>query len=205
MSCAGKLHHRNAWENSTTRCASRVQPTGLAVLDDMLPEGGWPKAGVVEVTESGDSACAMELFMPALARLTRQRHGLVLVAPPYSARKRIFTDAGVNPVEVMQVNPHPGRSALWTVESLLRSGDCGVVMAWPGCDTELMDKRLRKAAMQGRVLCVLFRPPCRRMAVSSSNLRLGVDVDEDGRALYLLDGRGERLAGAAWEWSSGAG
>jgi cell division inhibitor SulA len=121
------------------------------------------------------------------------------VAPPYSARERIFTDAGVNPVEVMQVNPHPGRSALWTVESLLWSGDYGVVMAWPGCDTELMDKRLRKAAMQGRVLCVLFRPPCRSTAVSSSNLRLGVDVDEDGRALYLLDGRGNRLAGAAWE------
>ena len=198
MSCAGKLHHRNAWENSTTRCASRVLSTGLAVLDDMLPEGGWPKAGVVEVTESGDSGCAMELFMPALARITCQGHGLVLVAPPYSTRKRIFTDAGVNPVAVMQVNPHPGRSALWTVESLLQSGDFGIVMAWPGCATELMDKRLQKAAMQGRVLCVLFRPRCRNTAVSSSNVRLGLDVDEDGRALYLLDGRGHRLAGAAW-------
>ncbi len=199
MSCAGKLHHRNAWENTTTRCASRMLPTGLAVLDDMLPDGGWPKAGVVEVTESGNGACAMELFIPALARVTGQGRGLVLVAPPYSARMRVFTDTDVNPVGVMQVNPHPGRSALWTVESLLRSGDFGIVMAWPGCDTELMDKRLQKAAMLGRVLCVLFRPPCRSTAVSSSNLRLGVDVDEDGRALYLLDGRGERLAGAAWE------
>jgi len=26
-----------------------------------------------------------------------------------------------------------------------------------------------------------------------------VDADEDGRALYLLNGRGERLAGAVWE------
>ena len=199
MTCAGKLHHRNAWENTTTRCASRMLPTGIAVLDDMLPDGGWPKAGVVEVTESGEHACAVELFMPALARVTALGRGLVLVAPPYSVRKRIFTDTDINPVGVMQVNPHPGRSALWTVESLLQSGDCGVVMAWPGCNTELMDKRLQKAAMQGRVLCILFRPPCRSTVVSSSNLRLGVDVDEDGRALYLLDGRGNRLAGAAWE------
>jgi cell division inhibitor SulA len=198
MTCTGKLHHRNAWENRKTRCASRILPTGITVLDDMLPGGGWPKAGVVEVTESSDHPCAMELFMPALARVTRQGRGLALVAPPYSARKRIFTDTGVNPVGLVQVNPHPGRSALWTVESLLQSGDCGVVMAWPGCDTELMDKRLQKAAMQGRVLCVLFRPSCRSTAVSSSNLRIVVDADEDGRALYLLNGRGERLAGAAW-------
>jgi cell division inhibitor SulA/protein ImuA len=199
MNCAGKLHHRNASENRATRCASRILPTGIGVLDDMLPDGGWPRAGVVEVTETADHACAMELFMPALARVTRQGRGLALVAPPYPARKRIFTDTGVNPVRVVQVNPHPGRSALWTVESLLQSADYGVVMAWPGCDTELMDKRLQKAAMLGRVLCVLFRPPCRSTAVSSSNLRIVVDADEDGRALYLLNGRGERLAGAVWE------
>jgi len=199
MNCAGKLHHRNASENRATRCASRILPTGIGVLDDMLPDGGWPRAGVVEVTETADHACAMELFMPALARVTRQGRGLALVAPPYPARKRIFTDTGVNPVRVVQVNPHPGRSALWTVESLLQSADYGVVMAWPGCDTELMDKRLQKAAMLGRVLCVLFRPPCRSMAVSSSNLRIVVDADEDGRALYLLNGRGERLAGTVWE------
>jgi cell division inhibitor SulA len=199
MNCAGKLHHRNASENRATRCASRILPTGIGVLDDMLPDGGWPRAGVVEVTETADHACAMELFMPALARVTMQGRGLALVAPPYPARKRIFTDTGVNPVRVVQVNPHPGRSALWTVESLLQSADYGVVMAWPGCDTELMDKRLQKAAMLGRVLCVLFRPPCRSTAVSSSNLRIVVDADEDGRALYLLNGRGERLAGAVWE------
>jgi cell division inhibitor SulA len=199
MNCAGKLHHRNASESRATRYASRILPTGIGALDDMLPDGGWPRAGVVEVTETADHACAMELFMPALARVTRQGRGLALVAPPYPARKRIFTDTGVNPVRVVQVNPHPGRSALWTVESLLQSGDYGVVMAWPGCDTELMDKRLQKAAMQGRVLCVLFRPPCRSMAVSSSNLRIVVDADEDGRALYLLNGSGERLAGAVWE------
>ena len=196
---AGKLHHINAWDNRTTRHTSRMIPTGITVLDGMLPDGGWPRAGVVEVTESGDRADAMELFMPALARITHQGRGLVLVAPPYSARNRVFTDTGMNPVRVMQVNPHPGRSALWTVESLLQSGDCGVVMAWPGCDTELMDKRLQKAALQGRVLCVLFRPPCQGRVVPGSSVRLGVDVDEAGRALYLLNGRGDRLAGAIWD------
>jgi len=199
MHGAGKLHHINAWENRTTRCASRMIPTGINVLDDMLPDGGWPRVGMVEVTESGDRADAMRLFLPALARVSHQGRGLVLVAPPYSARKRIFTDTAVNPVRVTQVNPHPGRSALWTVESLLASGDYGVVMAWPGCDTELMDKRLQNAAFQGRVLCVLFRPLCRGRTVSACSVRLGVDFDEAGRSLYLLNCKGDRLAGTAWD------
>lgn len=199
MHGVGKLHHINAWEKRSTRCASRMIPTGMDVLDGMLPDGGWPRAGVVEVTESGDRADAMELFMPALARVTHQGRGVVLVAPPYSARKRIFTDMAVNPVGVMQINTHPGRSTLWTVESLMESGDYGVIMAWPGCNTELMDMRLQKAATQGRVLCVLFRPLCQGRAVSAISVRLGVDVDDAGRTVYLVNGRGDRLAGAAWD------
>ena len=199
MHGVGKLHHLNAWENRKTSGNTRIIPTGIDVLDGMLPNGGWPRAGVVEVTESGGHAHALELFMPALARITHQGRGLALVAPPFSARRRVFSDRAVNPVRVMQVNPHPGRSALWTVESLLQSGDAGVVMAWPECDTELMDKRLQKAALQGKVLCVLFRPSCQGRAVSGNGIRLGVDVDEAGRALYLLDSRGALLAGAAWD------
>ena len=195
----GKLHHLNAWENTKTRCASRLIPAGIPVLDDLLPDGGWPRAGVIEVTESGEYACSMELFMPALARVTHQGRRVVLVAPPYLARKPVFTETCVNPAGVVQVNPHPGRSALWTVESLLLSGDYGIVMAWPGCDTELMDKRLQKAAIQGRVLCVLFRPPCQGRIVSTIHLRLGVDVDEAGRTVCLINGRGDRLRAAVWE------
>jgi cell division inhibitor SulA len=199
MRGVGKLHHINAWENRTTRCASRMIPTGISVLDGMLPDGGWPRAGVVEVTESGGRADAMELFLPALARITHQGRGVVLVSPPFSARKRIFTDTAVNPVGVMQINTHPGRSTLWTVESLMESGDYGVVMAWPGCNTELMDKRLQKAATHGKVLCVLFRPLCQGRIVSAINVRLGVDVDDAGRTVYLVNGRGDRLTGAAWD------
>jgi cell division inhibitor SulA len=199
MADVGKLHHLNAWEKRTTRCASHVIPTGIAALAEMLPEGGWPRAGVVEVAESAGRANAMDLFIPALARITRQGRGLALVAPPFAARKRVFTDATINATKVMQVNPHPGRSALWTVESLLQSGDYAVVMAWPGCNTELMDMRLQKAATQGRVLCALIRPPCQGGTVSAINTRLGVDVDDAGRVIYLINGTGDRLACAVWD------
>ena len=41
-----------------------------------------------------------------------------MVTPPHQTRKRLFTDTDLNPVRVLQLNPHPGRSALWTVESM---------------------------------------------------------------------------------------
>jgi cell division inhibitor SulA len=199
MPGAGKLHHLNAWENRTSRYASRVIPTGISVLDDMLPDGGWPRAGVVEVAASTDGPDAIDLFLPALARMTRQGRRLALVAPEFAARQRVFSDEAINPDRVLQVNSHPGRSDLWTVESLLQSGDFGVVIAWSGCHTELMDKRLQKAAMQGKVLCIVFRPRCRRCAASVISIRLGVDVDEAGRVVYLVNGKGDSVAGAVWD------
>jgi len=203
MNGASMLHHLNAWDEQPTRCASRITPTGLPGLDELLPDGGWPKAGVVELTTPEISAASTELFLPALARLSRLGRRLVLVMPPWPARQRIFSDPALDPVRIMQVNPHPGRSLLWIVESLLQSGDYGVVMAWPGCTTELMDKRLQNAATQGKSLCVLFRPPRCDRSASGIGLRLRLDDDETGRALYLLNGEGIRQAGIAWDGACG--
>ena len=97
----------------------------------------------------------------------------------------MFTDREINASHVLQVNQHPGRSGLWTVESMLRSGDCAGVLAWPGCDTELMDKRLQKAAEQGRSLCVLFRYESLATHPSGVDVRLKVEVSEGGRAVTL--------------------
>lgn len=203
MKGASRLHHLNSWECRVPRCASRVTPTGLEGLDELLPDGGWPKAGVVEVAAAVDGFHAMELFLPALTRLTRQGRRLVLVEPTYPARNRVFTTAGIDPVRVMQVNPHPGRSVLWTVESLLQSAEGGVVMAWPGCSTELMDLRLRKAALLGKALCILFRPLHCGYQPSAVGVRLALDVDEAGRALYLLNPEGTRQAAMAWDRAPG--
>lgn len=195
MNTAPALHHLNAWERNTSRGSSLVIPAGRPALDELLPAGGWPKAGLVEITVPDEHADAISLLLPALVQLSQQGCWLALVTPPYQARVRVLTAAGMNTSTVLQVNPHPGRSALWTVESMMRSGNCSIVMAWPTCATELMEKKLKKAASAGKTLAILFRTKGMSEHGSTADVRLMVETAESGAVVYLLDSQGNRLSG----------
>lgn len=195
MNTASRLYHLDASEPGTPRGNSRVLSSGIAGLDDLLPEGSWPRGGVVEIIVPDMLADATDLLLPALRRLSRQGRTIALVTPPFVARASVFADPDINASHLLQVNPHPGRSALWTVESLLETGACSAVLAWPGCDTELMGKRLHKAAEQGRGLCVLFRYESFATHRSGIELRLRVEVNETGRAVYLVNSAGDPVSG----------
>jgi protein ImuA len=195
MNTASRLCHLNASDPAAARCNSRVLPSGIVGLDALLPDAGWPKGGVVEIIVPDMLADATDLLLPALRRLSCQGRTIALVTPPFAARAGVFTDPEINASHLLQVNPHRGRSALWTVESLLETGACSAVLAWPGCDTELMGKRLHKAAEQGRGLCVLFRYESLATRRSGVGLRLRVEMNETGRALYRVNAAGEPVAG----------
>ena len=197
MNTAGKLHNLNAWERQPSPSTSLVTTSGIDGLDELLPAGGWPKSGLVEVIVPNEYTDVMSLLMPALVRISQQGRWIAMVTPPCQARTRLFADTDLNPVRVLQVNPHPGRSALWTAESMLQSGNCGVVLAWPNCNTELMDKRLQKAAASGKALCILIRYEGLSTPPSGVDVRLKLVIDEDGGAVYLVDNQGEALSGAA--------
>lgn len=197
MNTVRNLHHLNAWDMTTTRGSSLVTATGIPALDQLLPDGGWPKGGLVEIIVPDRCADATALVIPALTRLGRQGRWTAMVTPPHPARSAVFTAPGINASRLLQVNPHPGRSGLWTVESMLCSGDYSAVLAWPACETGLMDKRLQKAAKAGKALCVLFRHGCAPALNSGVDIRLKLEMNETGRALYLLNCRGETLSGFA--------
>lgn len=195
MNTVNKLHHLNAWEQPSVAGSSLVTPSGIPLLDEMLPGAGWPKSGLVEIILPDAYCDALPLLMPALSRLSQQGRWIAMVNPTYPARAGMFTEAAINHDRVLQVNPHPGRSALWTAESLLYSGDCSVVMAWPNCRTELMGKRLQRSAAHGKALGILFSYEGLETQPSGVETRLKLEVDCEGSALYLLNSRGETLAG----------
>jgi len=197
MNTANKLHQLNAWEQPAVSGSSLVTATGIPVLDDMLPCGGWPKNGLVEIIIPDAYSDALSLLMPALIRLSQQGRWIAMVNPTWPTRSSLLTETAINHAKVLQVNPHPGRSALWTAESMLHSGDCSVVMAWPNCSTELMGKRLQKAAAHGKALGILFCYEGLETQPSGVATRLKLEIDGEGRAVYLLGSRGETLAGEA--------
>jgi protein ImuA len=198
MNTVTKLHHLNAWERPAARRRTRIVPSGVAGLDELLPGGGWPGDGVVEIIVPDMLVDAMTLVLPALRCMSRQRRMIAMVTPPFEARAGLYADPDINANRLLQVNPHPGRSALWTVESLLETGACAAVLAWPGCDTGLMGKRLQKAAAQGRSLCILFHfEGLAAMHCFAADVRLRLEVSAAGRVLSRLSGRGVALSGIA--------
>jgi len=80
---------------------------------------------------------------------------------------------------------------------MLQSGTCGAVLAWPNCNTELMDKRLQKAAAKGKALGILIRYEGLSIPPSGVDVRLKLAVCAAGKAVYLVDSQGEMLSGAA--------
>ena len=195
MKPAGKLHHLNASDRTATSRSRPVVSSGIDVIDQLLPNGGWPIAGLVEIVVEHEHMDAVSLLMPLLAQLGQQERWIAIVTPPCQSRSRLFSDPAINPDRMLQVNPHPGRSALWTVESMLHSGNCSTVLAWPGCATELMGRRLQKAATIGRALGILFQPASRAVKTSGADVRLKVEESDSGQAIYLLDQFGEVAAG----------
>lgn len=195
MKPVGKLHHLDAGEKRRQRMPRQVYSTGSAELDRLLPDHGWPRAGLVEVCVDDEYTQAVDLLLPLLAGLGSQPRSIALVTPSYTARQRLLTASGVEGSRMLQVNPHPGRSGLWTMESLLRSGSSSVVMAWSECATELMARRLRKAGTTGRSLGFLFRSSRHADEASGADVRLRVERSDAGLAVYLLDRSGLTLAG----------
>jgi cell division inhibitor SulA len=198
MAAVKQLHHLNAWEQgSRSRPHARrpaVLPAGLQALEDWLPGGGWPQAGLVEMTVPDDHTDVMALLVPLFAHLVRQARWLGMLAPPYLQRARLLSESGIDPLRLMQINPHSGRSDLWLLEQMLRSGQYSAVLAWPACNTELVSRRLQQAAVAGNTLGIVFRYERFGRNTSAVGIRLRLEVTADGTLLYRMDGAGEPLS-----------
>jgi cell division inhibitor SulA len=195
MSTALQLHHLNARDNRRRRRSIQTVSSGIAALDAILPAGGWPKYGLVEINVQGVYTDPMDVLLPALAGLSREGRWLAMVTPPHYARARINTNPCMDISSVLQINPHRGRSGLWTLESLMRAGHCRVVMAWPGCRTGLMEMRLARAATLGRSLGILLRQGEPQPCTTGCDVRLSVERKPTGKAVFVVDSAGGKVAG----------
>jgi len=204
MAAAKKLHHLNAWERTPVCRQPATLSTGIPGLDELLPGGGWPEAGLVDIVVPDDNADAAVLVLPLLARLGQQDRWMGMVAPPCLPRSRILQDNRINPFRLQQINPHAGRSDMWTMEYMLQDGNYSVVLGWPACDTELVARRLANAAVAGDSLGILFRYESFSRTVSGDGLRLKLEVNEVGKLLYRLNHRGERQSDAVVITGSGS-
>ena len=200
------LEHPAIWRG---RSAARTKtlPTGFAALDEGLPGGGWPHAGLIEILPTCFGAGELSLLLPALAAVTRRTEArwCAWVAPPLQPFGPALAARGVALERVLVVNagwpatrspPHALRSCGdlqgvgWAFEQTLRSGACDIALGWLRNALPRQIRRLHLAAERGDTLGVLFRPREAERDSSPAVLRIVVEPTSLGARVTLLKSRG---------------
>jgi hypothetical protein len=187
------INHPDVWrarQKAFETTADRaVFPTGNAQLDAILPGGGWPTSGLIELLITQDGIGEMALILPLLARCS-ETHPLLLVAPPYQPCAQHWQQKGVrlNNLYVLQCD---NAAALWASEQALRAGCCSVVICWPKNANDTALRRLQIAATQNQCIGLLVRDAKYSAQASPAPVRVRVQQTPRGTAtLQLLKCRG---------------
>ncbi|QOC23843.1 translesion DNA synthesis-associated protein ImuA [Wenzhouxiangella sp. AB-CW3] len=114
--------------------------TGHRVLDEQLPDGGWPCARLIELMIDRPGGGEMSLLLPMLAELTCREQPVILVTPPLVPCPQALLTAGLN-LSALTIIRHRAH-ALWAAEQCLKSGLCGAVVLWP--QKPLQPRQLRR-------------------------------------------------------------
>ena len=182
------LEHPAVWRG---RSAAKLEvlPTGFAALDELLPGGGWPRSGLIEILIGRFGSGELSLLLPMLAALTRAAAArwCVWVAPPLMPFAPALVARGMVLDRVAVVG---GERALWSFGQVLGSGACDAALAWARQVQPRDLRRLQLAAEKGRTLGVLFRPRRAAGEPSAAVLRLGLEANATALRITFLKGRG---------------
>lgn len=181
------LQQRRVWKGGADITVAPAQPTGHAQLDAVLPGGGWPEAALSELLLAHPGSGELQLLWPTLARLTRARERVVLVAPPFIPFAPAWLQAGVDLRWLVLVQARE-KEALWAAEQCLRSGSCAAVLCWPQRINDRGLRRLQLAAATGESLGFACRSLREADNPSPAALRLALDAWP--RQVRVLKSRG---------------
>jgi len=182
------LQHPALWRGRSVAPLATLA-TGFAALDAVLPGGGWPRSGLIEILTARQGLGELQLWLPALAALTRapDPRWCAFVDPPFQLFAPAFAAAGVALDRLLVLQPP---EPLWSTEQALRSGACDLVLAWAAQAPARDLRRLVLAGEQGRSAAVLFRPAQAERESSPAALRLVVQARPQGLRLRIVKSRG---------------
>jgi len=175
MSLDALLQSNRLWRAGEHSVEVPALPTGYRDLDVLLPGGGWPDSGLVELLPARSGIGELGLLMPALARLSRGSRWIAWVAPPYLPYAPALTAAGIDLSRVLMVYPRDSQDGFWALEQALRAGTCAAVLAWPQTLDARAMRRLQLASEAGNSVAFLFRENADRRQPSTVQLRLQLD------------------------------
>jgi hypothetical protein len=162
-------------EQDLAASAIPSQSTGFVELDNLLPWGGWPVSGLVEIVSRHKAIGELQLLMPLLRQRSHQQQSLLWITPPYTLHGPALANAGIN-IRNSFVIPSQTRcnNALWSIEKALQSNECGMVLAWQNWLSARVVRRLQLAANEGKTLGVLLHQ--RPVPQSPATLQLEISA-----------------------------
>ena len=172
-------------------CQERASgiPTGHASLDAILPSGGWPQNAVIELITPHWGMGELQLLLPLMKSMTRQKRWILWVCPPYIPYAPALVNADIDIDFLMTIGPNIScQDALWTIEKALQSQGCGLLMTWLNHLPNGVVRRLQLAAASGETSCVLFRN--QRGKNSPAALQLQLNHSNRGIQARVLKARG---------------
>ena len=185
------LQDPRIWRADAENRQQRALKTGIADLDALLPGGGWPLAALSEILLPETGASELRVVLPALAQQTADDGWAALVAPPQIPYAVALTGRGVNLARLLLVEPTEQTNRLWAAEQILRSGQCRLVICWPGKINARQKHRLQLAAEAGDSCCIAVLPrSCDEPSCAA--LKLQLRHGENGLRLHVLKTRGGR-------------
>jgi hypothetical protein len=165
-----------------------VIATGFAELDAALPGGGWPLGALLEIATTHLGIGELRLLLPAMAEISRSGRWIAWVTPPYQPYAPALSQAGVDLAYLLIVDAREAADIPWSLEKLLRSGHCGMTLAWPKRLSAHQARRLQLAAEEGSALAVLF--PRETGESGYAAVRLVVRAGPEGLEVNIVKARG---------------
>ncbi len=185
------LQNPHIWRgNQYARVAIESIPTGFDHLDAQLPGGGWPRAALTEILVDRQGIGEFSLLMPALARLSKGKDWIVLVAPPHIPYAPALASKSIDLSKVIIVNTVSEQEKVWAAERCLRSKSCSAVALWAGGQTHQTYRRLQLAAETGQAWGVVFGSTALARHASPAALRVMLASEQGRLKIHLLKRRG---------------
>lgn len=171
----------------------RVEPSGSANLDAVLPGGGWQAGTVVELMPSSDGIGELRLLMPALAGITRGERHVAMIGPPYIPFAPALLRHGLRLEHFWIIRAQNAADILWSAEQTLRCKSFGAVLAWPTAIRDREVRRLQLAAEAGSSIGFVYRQPSAARESSPAAVRLRLQADVTGQlSIDVVKCRGAR-------------
>lgn len=161
--------------------------SGFVALDQVLPNGGWPQDGLIEVV-SPLGMGELSLLLPALCK--QQNEGtLAWLNPPWRGHGPELAAKGLNLSKLLFVQADKQQQQ-WAAEEILKSPACSALVFWPHSNLSF------NAARRLQMLCLETLTPCfvlSNKANSNTPCSIRLEIkqrNEQGIEISLLKGRG---------------